>query len=361
MRFEHWRRLLAGGGYAITLNRLPNILGVTLMTPVSWALHNLSEAIFRRSAEAVRIRPPIFVLGHWRTGTTFLHNLLAADPANAFPTTFECTFPDGFLLTERALGWALALFLPRKRPMDDVPLGRDLPSEDEFALAKIGLGSPYLGLASPRNQASGSRYLDLVDLSDAERRAWEEGFVWLMQRFQLAHPGQRLVLKSPPHTSRVGTLLKLFPQARFIHIARNPFDVYPSTYRLWKILNSRFGLRNPADDDGMLPEYILSTLPRMYAAYERDRHLIPAGRLAEIRYEDLVADPKGTLRAVYGQLDLGDFTPVGVGIDSLLANLGEHRRSIHAVGEADRRSIVDRWGFYFRRFGYRHLVPAEPQ
>jgi hypothetical protein len=359
MRFGPWLRLLAAGRFRITLNRLPNIIGVTLLSLPTSLFHLLSEAIFRRRAQAIEILPPVFVLGHWRTGTTFLHNLLTRDSAVAYPTTFECVFPSGFLLFERTGGWALSLFLPQKRPTDDVPVGREMPFEDEFALAKIGVGSPYQSLAFPREGTLGRRYLDLVDLNEVERRLWEEGFLWLIQRLQLAHPGKRLILKSPQHTARVSTLLKLFPDARFVHIARSPLEVYPSNLRLLKVMNSRVGLQNPANDDERLPEQILSTLPRMYAAYDRDRHLIPSGRLVEMRYEDLVDDPKGAVASIYAGLDLGDFEPIGGALDTYLAGLGDHRPNGHRLSEAEHAAIVDRWAFYFRRFGYGHLLPAE--
>ena len=95
MRTRHWLKLLAGGGFRITYDRIPDVLGVTLMAPLSSAMHYLSEAAFRRRAEAVEIVPPVFILGHWRSGTTLLHNLITRDPATAFPTTFECVFPGG--------------------------------------------------------------------------------------------------------------------------------------------------------------------------------------------------------------------------------------------------------------------------
>lgn len=350
-RMRDWRRLLAAGRYELTANRLPNMLGVTLLSPVSSAMHHLSEAVYRRRAEAVEIQPPLFVLGHWRSGTTFLHNLLTQDVATAYPTTYECVFPGGFLLTERRSGWMLSPFLPAKRPMDEVPLSRDTPFEDEFALAKLGVGSPYAGMLFP-DRPPDMRYLDLGLLTVEEREAWAEGMIWLMRRLQLQHPGRRLILKSPPHTARIATLLRLFPDARFVHVSRDPFEIYPSTLRLWKILNSRFGLTNPATDDRWLPEHVLSTLPPMYEAYRRDRALVAAGRLAEIRYEDLAADPRATIAALYGRLDLGDFAAVAPDIDRYLAGLKPHIAARKRQPAGERAVVADRWGLYFDLFGY---------
>jgi hypothetical protein len=236
--------------------------------------------------------------------------------------------------------------------MDTVPLAADSPFEDEFALAKIGIGSPYASMAFPRLGPPSPAYLDLSTLTDDQRSVWEAGFLWLMRRFQLASPGRRLIIKSPPHTARIRTLLKLFPDARFVHISRSPYEIYPSTFRLWKILNSRCGLQHPTNDDGWLPNYVLSTLPLMYAAYERDIGLIPQGRHVEIRYEDLVSDPRATLEAIYAALDLGDFRPVGQEVDAYLTRLGQHEPNSFTLEDSQRQVVRERWSAYFDRFGY---------
>ena len=352
MRTRHWLKLLASGGFRITYDRIPDVLGVTLLAPLSSALHYLSEAVFRRRAKAVEIVPPVFVLGHWRSGTTFLHNLIACDPAMAFPTTLECVFPGGFLVARPVLGRSLSWLLPEQRPMDNMPLATDSPFEDEFALVKLGIGSPYASLAFPRQGPPSPDYLDLSGLTDKARKRWEIGFLWLMRRLQFAKPGRRLIIKSPPHTARIRTLLKLFPDARFVHISRDPYEIYPSTLKLWKVLNSRVGLQHPTNDADWLPEYVLSTLPEMYAAYERDKSLIPPGRHVEIRYEDLISRPKATVDAVYAALDLGDFAPVGRAIDAYLATLGQYRPNTFTLRDCDRRAVEERWSAYFDRFGY---------
>jgi hypothetical protein len=146
--------------------------------------------------------------------------------------------------------------------------------------------------------------------------------------------------------------MRLFPGARFIHIARDPFEVYPSTIRMLKGLMAVQGLQNPPEIDGWIGEYVLSTFERMFAAYERDRHLIPDGRLVEVRYEDLVADPKGVLAGIYRDIDLGDFAAAEPGFDAYLAERAGHKRSRNLLGDDERQAIAVRWRPYFDRFGY---------
>lgn len=346
-----WLKLLARGRFDITLNCVPNILTVTLWAPFNSLLYVLSEAIYGRRAEALEIAPqPIFVIGHWRSGTTYLHDLLACDPEHGYPTTYQCFFPGHFLLTGGSGTW-FNIFLPKKRPMDNVPVGVDRPQEEEFAFANMGLGTPYITLAWPRHGPADMDYLDLTELSDAERSRWEQDFMWLIRRLAYKNK-KRLVLKSPAHTARIKTLIKLFPDARFIHISRNPLDVIPSTRKLWKALNSVQGLHNPARDDPWLDEFVFSVFERVFARYEKDRELIPQGNLVELAYEDLAASPKQELKAIYEKLELGDFASAEPGIDAYLAAQDGYQQSVYELTKAQRAEILKRCGPYMKRFGY---------
>jgi hypothetical protein len=236
--------------------------------------------------------------------------------------------------------------------MDAVPVGSSRPFEDEFAIVKLGNGSPYLSFAFPRAGPRGLPYLSLTGLTEAERAAWEEGLLWFIRRVQFAHSGKQLVLKSPPHTARIRTLLRLFPKARFVHLSRNPFEIYPSTRRLWKILNSRQGLHNPPFDDDWMDEFVFAGCERMYDAYLRDAALVPEGQLIEIRYESLAADPIGVVERVYERLNLGDFDQARPAIENYVASLGQHYPNDYPLTDAERCAVSNRWGFYFDRFGY---------
>lgn len=356
MRFGTWIGLLRRGRFDITLNCVPNILTVTLWTPVNSAVYHLAEALHGKRADAHGIDPPpVFVIGHWRSGTTFLHDLLTCDPEHGYPTTFQCFFPNNFLLTGGIHGRWFNIFLPRQRPMDNVPVSVERPQEDEFAFANLGMGTHYITLAWPRHGPQDMDYLDLVNLGEEERKTWERGFLRFLRRLSYRQR-KRLVLKSPAHTARIATLIELFPHARFVHICRNPLEMFPSTVNLWKSLNSVQGLHNPANDDPWLEEFVFTVLDRVYARYEADKHLIPEGNLVEIRYEDLAADPKTVLRDVYAKLELGDFARTEEAVDAYLAAVSGHERNVFEMPDDLREKIVKRWGGYIDRFGYRETV-----
>lgn len=352
MTFGVWLRLLASGRFDVTFNCLPRILGVTALTPLNSGLSALSRAIYGKRIEGTEVIPPVFVIGHWRTGTTLLHELLACDPRLVAPDTYQCMFPNTYLVTQRFVGPLTRAISPKKRPFDDMAFGPERPSEDEFALLNSGLGTPYTSLAFPRHGPAGLRYLGLADLTPEEARQWEAGYLRLLKGYQLGHD-RRLVLKSPFHAARIPTLLKLFPDARFIYTARDPFDIYASYARTLKVLCSSQGLHNPIPaEEEWLRDYVFDVFDRIFEAYERDRGLIPPGRLIESRYEDLVADPKGTLRKMYREIDLGPFEPAEPAVTASLEERRGYRRNVNRVDSADRDLIVRRWAGYLERFGY---------
>ena len=146
--------------------------------------------------------------------------------------------------------------------------------------------------------------------------------MWFYRRLALKHGGKPLVMKTPANAARLKLLTKLFPDARFIYLSRNPLKVFPSTVKLWRALYSTQGLHNPPYLDGWLDDYVLDMFARLTEDYEEDRHVIPKGRLIELRYEDLIKDPIATLRDIYARLDIGDFS-AAEGADAGLSRRAE--------------------------------------
>ena len=93
-----WFRLLKEGRFRIHPSRWPVAVGITLTTPVNTVLGLIQKVIFRRRlAESELHGPPVFVVGHWRSGTTLLHELMVMDERLSSPSTFQCFAPHHFL------------------------------------------------------------------------------------------------------------------------------------------------------------------------------------------------------------------------------------------------------------------------
>jgi hypothetical protein len=352
MDFFTWMRLLVRNRFAVAPVRLSMVTTVTMAS-----LLNTFSGVFDRLLFGHRVRnaqlkePPLLVLGHWRSGTTLLHELLMLDPRNTCPNTYQCMAPHHFLWTEWFLPSMIRWMLPSTRPMDAMSAGWDRPQEDEFALVNLGVPSPYLAWAFPNHGPVSDEYLDLRSLSASEREAWKRTWREFVQRLALLGD-RRIVLKSPTHTARVRTILEVFPDAKFVHIVRDPLVLFPSTVRLWKSLSEVQGFQHLHDDAGWIEGHVLDTFVRMYECFEQDRELVPPGRLVDVRYEDLVADPVGQMREIYRRLGLGDFAAVEPAIHEYALNSRHYKTNKYTLPPEVADRVRGRWAPYFQRYGY---------
>ncbi|MGA2620657.1 MAG: sulfotransferase [Thermoguttaceae bacterium] len=345
-----WWRALWRNRFRIHPTRVPMVAIITLISLLNSALALVQRLLYRRRIEATPIvEDPVFVLGHWRSGTTLMQELLVCDPRHAAPDTYSCFAPNHFLLTEPMLSRLLGLLLPSHRPMDNVPMSWDQPQEDEWALCNMGLPSPYLTMLFPNRPPQDPGYLDLRGIPTADRERWKAGLAWFLKSVTLRNP-RRMVLKTPLHTARVQTLLEMFPKARFVHVVRDPYVIFPSTMHTWRQLYRFEGVQAPRFAG--LEEHVLDTFDRMYAAFEEDVRRLPPSQFCELRFEDLVRDMPGQMRRVYRQLELGDFEPVAPAVAAYAAKTAHYQRNRYQIDEETRNRIGRRWRGYIEKYGY---------
>jgi hypothetical protein len=351
-----WLRLLLRNRCAVHLRYLYIAAVVTAVSILHVLLRLLQDAWFGDRPGRTPLRqPPLFIIGHWRTGTTLLHELLILDPRHGFPTTYECLCPHHFLLTESWLPRLLWFFVPARRPMDNMPAGWDRPQEDEFALCMLGQPSPYLTIAFPNRPPQDQLAFDVEGLPPRQRQGWQQALLGFLRRVAWRAPQRRLVLKSPTHSCRIPILLKLFPDARFVHIVRDPYVVFPSTVNLWRTLYETHGLQKPTGAG--LEDYVFATFRHLYGRIEKCRSLVPPGRFHELRYEDLIRDPEGELRRLYDRLDLGGFDGLLPRLRAwLAANAGYRTNRYRPLDPHLEAEITRQWGEVIRRYGYERKV-----
>lgn len=357
LRFWHgmllgdWIRLLARNGFRIHPWRIGLACTVTYLAAINSMLHLVQEIVYGRRIEEIEIKdPPLFILGHWRSGTTWMHELLACDPRFAFPSTYECFAPNHFLLTGGFLPRLLGILLPKKRISDSMPAGFECPQEDEFALVNMGCPSPYLHMAFPNEPPCHMELLDMEGVPEVELLQWKRDLTRFMKAMTLQKQ-KPLVLKSPPHTGRIGLLAEMFPGSRFIHLTREPCSLFASTRRLWVVLHAAQGLQLP--DNGGLKEHVLSCLERMYRGFENQRRAIDPMRICDLRYEDLVLDPVRQMERIYDRLGLGDFEPVRGKMQTYLENRRHYRAHPYEQPDAQTHAEIHRrWSGYAEKYGY---------
>ncbi|TWU65224.1 Sulfotransferase domain protein [Crateriforma conspicua] len=353
MRPGGWLGLLRGGKFRLSPSRWPMAISVSLATPVNTILAGVESAFFAKKVREAEFQSaPVFIIGHWRSGTTLLHELLVRDERFSSPSTFQCFAPSHFLVSEWFFRKFFKWLLPGKRPMDNMAAGWDRPQEDEFALMNLGLPSPYRRIAFPNEPPIDLDYLTFWNVDDAARHQWLETLRRFLLRVSVATQ-RPLIVKSPTHTGRLAMLARQFPDAKFIHLTRDPRSLFPSTCRLWRSLDEAQALQSPNGDEPAMHEYVLDCFQRMYEAYFDACEQVPSQRLIEMRYEDLVADPVESLRHIYDTLRLADFDSVEE--DFCRWAETEHRgyqTNRHRLDAATEKVLLDRWGEYFRRYGY---------
>lgn len=352
MRPSSWLSLLRQGRFRIHPSRLLMAIAISFATPFNTLLALLQDVIFRRKLEEAELHgPPVFIVGHWRSGTTLLHELMVRDERLSSPSTFQCFAPCHFLVTEWFFRRFATWLLPGKRPMDNMAAGWDRPQEDEFALMNLGQPSPYRRIAFPNEPAVDIDYLDFDGVPEEGKQEWMKALRSFLLKVSIG-TGRPLIIKSPTHTGRVGSLAREFPEAKFIHITRDPRDLFPSTCRLWRGLDDVQALQNPTHDQH--EDYVVECLRRMYKAFHEQRKSIDSTRIIDVRFEDLTTNPVETLRSIYEILRLSDFESVESTIRAWADS--EHKtyqRNHHQLPSEKEAMILNEWQDYFERYGYR--------
>ncbi len=344
-----WARLVIRNRFRIGLMGVGLATTVTLISIFNSLLRPIQWLVYGRRIRNTKIAvAPIFIIGHWRSGTTMLHELMVLDEEHTSPTTYECFAPNHFLVSAWLIT-RLRFLLPAQRPMDNMAAGWDRPQEDEFALCNMGIPSPYLTMAFPNEPPQCTEYLDFQGVVASEINRWKEGLAWFLRAISCRR-AKRIILKSPPHLGRIKVLLEMFPDARFVHIVRDPYSIFPSTVKLWKTLYGVQGLQ-VARYRG-LEEYIFNCFERMYAAFEHQRELIHPSRFYEVRYEDLVRDPVGQMRNIYEQFQLEGFDDLLPKLEAYSADHRDYKTNRFELDPQLKTQIDHRWGPFMRRYGY---------
>lgn len=354
MLISDWLKLLAQNRFRIHPARLGLAFTVTSVTLFNSTMRLFHQAFFSRHVSEAQIPDdPVFIVGHWRSGTTYLHELLSCDDRFTTPTTYQCFAANHFLVTEQVVPRLFWFLMPKQRPMDNVRVGWDAPQEDEFALCAMGVPSPYLRMAFPNEPNEYLQYLDLLEVSPKDLEQWKR----CLTRFLMGltyDSGKRLILKSPTHTARIGLLAEMFPKAKFIHIVRHPLSLYPSTIKLWRVLDEAQSLQRPHFRD--LKPYVFRAFRRMYDAFEQQRQQLADNQITDIRYEDLVQDPVSVMERTYAHLELGEFDTVREKLETYARGQRSYQTNKYDLTNEYRDEILEHWGHYAHRYGY--LDPA---
>lgn len=344
-------RVLARNG-PVPLRRVPQV-ALALGAALGRLPFTLAERVWtaRRLRRAPPTEPPIFIVGHWRSGTTHLYNLLSRDDRLAWVSPLATGMPWDFLGLVKLLRPLLVAALPEDREIDAIPVHADSPQEDEAALANMQPLSFYHGLYFPkrfRENFYQGVFFDGADRTDVER--WQRRFLHFLGKVSLDQPGRRVVVKNPVYTGRVARLAELCPGARFVHIHRNPFAVFQSMRRFYHVLFPSLALQDFTDVE--VDDVILDAYPRMVRACVEDGAALPEGHYVEVAYDHLDREPVETLERLYRELGLRPFDRARPAVEAYLASIAGYEKNRHAFPREDIAVVQEHWGEFVDRWGY---------
>ncbi len=332
-----WAQLVWRHGTAIPPRYWPKAMTVTVTSAVNSVLGGVETLCYARRWRRATPVPPVVVLGHWRSGTTLLHEYLRRDPDLSAPTVYEASFPSTFLLTGRWGPRLLQGVLPGTRLVDGMRFGYDAAAEDEYALLGLALASSYLGAVFPAARAHYARWISGgADAGESER--WVAAMRTWVAKLSLRHG--RVVLKAPAHTARLGLLARAFPGARFVHVHRHPYDVVRSTVAMERVMQGWLRMQPGDEQRDPFPQWILDRYRDVHARYLADRAALPREAWVEVGYDALVESPLATLRTIYEELGLAGFDAAKPHFAQHAAAVARHqRRPAEELTPAQRRAV----------------------
>jgi hypothetical protein len=292
---------------------------------------------------------PLFILGHWRQGTTFLHELLIRNANHSYMTMYESIFPNHFLYFEKLMKRIFGWFLPETRPQDDVKIGVDAPHEHGFAIANICSMSIYSGTYFPLNQGYYNRYASKKGLTEKEKKKLRYFTDYVIKKLYYKNGDKLLILKDPIDTANIDLLIELYPNAKFVHIIRDPYEVYYSTWKLHERTIPLYRLQRGYPD---LEKLILNAYKDIYAKYYDEVDLIPEENFIEIRYEDFITDPLAYVKLIYDKLQLKGFEESLTDIQAFLDQEGDYNRSKYNISTKEKQKIYAYWHEIVDKMGY---------
>lgn len=351
--YPEWRELRKETNNDIEPQRRAGARRLTIQSVYNTWRGRSEQRRFGTLVEKAVTPAPLFVIGHWRSGTTLLHNLLSQDRQFVYPRIGQVSNPHSFLLLPPDEIMAERLSKSkRKRPMDNVEFDPLSPGEDEFATCPMSIRSHMISWTFLRQEPFYDRFLTFKDANATDRERWLAALRLFLKKLMVRYNGGRPLLKSPQHTARIAMLLKEWPSARFVHIHRDPYVVFNSTRRLYEtgILPAAFqSLPHP----NFVMDGVIRRYREMYDAFFAERSLIPPGQYCEVAFEELEKDMVGQVAHIYEALRLPDYTAAEPRLRAYAATLQEYKKNKHPeIETALRQRLAQEWEQSFAEWSY---------
>ena len=297
---------------------------------------------------------PLFILGHWRSGTTFVHNIFAQDKHFGYTTTYQTVFPHYIMALQGLFKPVMKWVMPDKRPTDNMELSPDLPQEEEFALTNMTACNYYnFWLFPDRMQEYCDRFLTFKNITEEELREFKVSFEKLVKLGLWNTGGTQFLSKNPPHTGRIKALSELFPHARYIFLMRNPYTVFESTRSFF--LSTIKPLQFTTISDEEMEQNILRNYMELYHAYKEQRQILPKEALYEVRFEEIEQDALAITEDIYCKLNIPGWEEAKPAIKKYIESKKGHKKTKYQYNPRTIKLVNEHWGEAIDDWGYERI------
>ena len=314
---------------------------------------SLIEYIFYRPSilKSRLEQSPIFIIGHYRSGTTYLHKLMSAD------SQFGCfrnsdmfaPYSNGILRLFSGLTcWLVNLMRIKNLHYNKTFFQLDDPQEEEMCLAcMFEESSSYWAYVFPKR--ADEIFRKWVNLNDIKSRSkWRRNYDYALKKTSIKNKGKRMVLKNPVNTGRVRELIALYPDAKFVFLYRNPIRVFQSMKRIWeRVVLKNYALQKI--DSDQVNKIIINHYKQLMSAYDHDRVLIPAENLVELSFEDLETDSFQLLERIYSQFNIKIDTEA---LTIAINKQSRYKNFQYKPSKEVQSLVAENLGGYVKRWGY---------
>lgn len=326
---------------------------IFLFTSISAPFRWFQQLLFQRRINAVNLNnnPPVFVVGHWRSGTTHLHYILAQDKRFSFLEAFQAFFFRTAFVSRSFMKPLLNKLMPKTRPQDNVEINASAPTEEEHSLTNLTHRSGMQSFFFPKNISYFNEY-NVFETSPENITAWKKVYDKMLKNISYYNGTEkRLLLKNPHNTGRIKVLKEMYPHAKFIFIHRNPYEVFNSTKHLYNTtIKSQF-LQGFNEDE--INERVIHCYEKTMLAYLEQKQGIDEEHLIEISYEKLSKNPMECMDEIYTKLKLGEFSDVKDKFETYLKKQKNYKKNtFKPIDSTIKKQLNNRWNFAFEAWNY---------
>jgi hypothetical protein len=329
------------------------LLKITIMLSMCLLLQRSikkEDELYERAIKDISIEEdPVFITGHWRSGTTHLHYLMSLDSENfAYATNFQCFFPTVFL-TLGETSWTYRvikkLMGKRTRLIDNMEFALTSPQEEEWMyLPEGGYSYIFEKLVFPVTAVSDPQAI--LQLSNDQNT--RDTTLKIFRKLTYAYR-KRILSKSPGHFSRVPLLKDLFPRSKFIFMVRDPYEVVTSTMHTKKILRNILSVQKKYLEDIVTTAKFLDFY---FDVMSNHLSLLAENQYVILKYEDLINEPIKNIQHIYESFGINYSSEYHDRLVTYLESRKDYRRNEFLVTAEMKEVIYTECKRIFEEFGY---------